>query len=62
MTFTKEQLVKEAANALMAMQDDSFFELASATFAINGFLIRLGINGNDLLAELIRRQQEHEDD
>ena len=58
MIVTKKRLVKEAANALMALQDDSFFELASATFAINGFLIRLGINGNDLLAELLRRQQE----
>ena len=58
---TKKRMVKEAANALMALQDDSFFELSSATFAINDFLIRLGINGNDLIAELLRRQDEGED-
>lgn len=61
MIVTKKRLVREAANALMALQDDSFFELASATFAIKDLLARLGIGENDLNAELLKRQQEHED-
>ena len=61
MIVTKKRLVKEAANTLMEMREDSFFELANATFAINGFLIRLGINGIDLADELLRWQDEGED-
>lgn len=61
MIVTKERLVKEAANALMAMQDDSFFELAGATLAIKDFLARIGVGENDLIAELLRQQNEGED-
>lgn len=61
MIVTKKRLVREAANALMAIGDDSFFELSSATLAIKDLLARLGIGENDLIAELLKRQQEHED-
>lgn len=62
MIVTKKRLVREAANTLMTMQDDSFFELSGATLAIKDFLARLGINGNDLIAELLRQQRLGEDD
>lgn len=58
MTFTKEQLVKEAANTLIEMGDDSFFVLENATYTIKNLLTRLGIGQNDLLAEMLRRQED----
>ena len=61
MIVTKKRLMKEAVNTLMSMDDDSFFELAGATLAIKELLARFGIVENDLIAELIRRQQENED-
>lgn len=61
MIVTKKRLVKEAANALMALQNDNFFELTSATLAIKDLLARVGVGENDFIAELLRWQQEHED-
>lgn len=61
MTVTKEQLVKEAANALLALTCNSSYELISAVQAIKELLTRLGIGEDDVIAELHKRNVSEDD-
>ncbi len=62
MTFTKEQLVKEAVNTMLELDCNSSFELLSAVQAVKELLTRLGIGRDDVTAELHKRQNVSEDD
>lgn len=61
MTFTKEQLVKEAADTLLALTCNSSYELLSAVQAIKELLTRLGIGEGDVIAELHKRNVSEDD-
>lgn len=61
MTFTKEQLVKEAVNTMLTMDRNSSFELYSAVQAVKELLTRLGIGEDDVIAELHKRNVSEDD-
>lgn len=61
MTFTKEQLVKEAVNTMLTMDRNSSFELYSAVQAVKELLTRLGIGEDDVIAELHKRNMSEDD-
>lgn len=61
MTFTKEQLVKEAVNTMLALDCNNNFELYSAVQAIKDLLTRLGIGEADVIAELHKRNVSEDD-
>lgn len=58
MTVTKEQLVKEAVNTMLALACNSSYELLCTVQAIKDLLTRLGIGEDDLIAELFGRQED----
>lgn len=61
MTVTKEQLVKEAVNTMLALDCNNNFELYSAVLAIKELLTRLGIGEDDVIAELHKRNVSEDD-
>lgn len=61
MTFTKEQLVKEAVNTMLTMDRNSSFELYSAVQAVKELLTRLEIGEDDVIAELHKRNMSEDD-
>ena len=61
MTFTNEQLVKEAVNTMLTMDRNSSFELYSAVQAVKELLTRLEIGEDDVIAELHKRNMSEDD-